>query len=364
MKTYFDMMDNYDAPCGEEEMTQEERERILQITLRKTGLTQGKEIQMKKKKWVAAVAAAAIAVTVLGAAAVNYLHLDDAVLDYFKAERGVQVQTIEEAAYPIERTVEDGGWKLDMRGCFGDKFTTYVLMDLYAPDGVQLEDKDYSFSDVKLMPKGQFDSFSSGYSVDRLASEDGDSRKLTFLLSLNSSIPPEGIDMKFDFSGLRYYEVSAGDYIPVTDAAWSLDNVTLGYRNLSKEYKLDQEIEVFGCKSRLKAIYVSPFSVSVVAQGGSVSNAEHSLPSHPEALPEGAYETLLEDMENNQSINYYAEYDLTVTVTLKDGSMLEVQSGGSAIEGDTMTRTCHFDRLIQPDQVASVTVCGVTVPMQ
>lgn len=63
--------------------------------------------------------------------------------------------------------------------------------------------------------------------------------------------------------------------------------------------------------------------------------------------------------------------DLTASVTLKDGSVLPLQTGFSAERsGPVWTFTCHArvrDQdgfgLLDPDHIAAVTLCGVTIPV-
>lgn len=63
--------------------------------------------------------------------------------------------------------------------------------------------------------------------------------------------------------------------------------------------------------------------------------------------------------------------DLTASVTLKDGSVLPLQTGFSAERsGPVWTFTCHAryrDQdgfgLLDPDNIAAVTLCGVTIPV-
>lgn len=63
--------------------------------------------------------------------------------------------------------------------------------------------------------------------------------------------------------------------------------------------------------------------------------------------------------------------DLTASVTLKDGSVLPLQTGFSAERsGPVWTFTCHAryrDQdgfgLLDPDDIAAITLCGVTIPV-
>ena len=57
-----------------------------------------------------------------------------------------------------------------------------------------------------------------------------------------------------------------------------------------------------------------------------------------------------------------------ITVTMKDGSSLRVEDFGSGAtedlgDGTRVEKAVYFDRIIDVDQVASVTLCGVEIPV-
>ncbi len=221
----------------------------------------------------------------------------------------------------------------------GDANNMYILLDVTTPEG------------TVICPNSRFDMIylkvdgatSLGYSCDFLPDESENDNKATLLLSMeaNKSINDKTIDLRFE--NLGHYKMETGEITPDFEGDWKLQ-WKLNYQDSSTKYPVDQSLSVNGETVNVDSISVSPIALNVKVSGSYIKEYD-AVPPQPQ------------------------EGDLisVTAVTLKDGTVLsqdDASGWGTSIDGDTYTINMQMKKLLDTEQIASITLNDTVIPLK
>ena len=125
----------------------------------------------------------------------------------------------------------------------------------------------------------------------------------------------------------------------------------MAFEDSSVSLPTGQDIQVGGMDATLDALTLSPLSIMI----------EYTV--HQE-VPEAGLQTGREDADNDPFAPFR---DLPVTITCTNGSILEIESANTSTHSGGGHSKCTlgvmFDTIRPLDEIASVTVGDVTIPV-
>lgn len=315
-------------------------------------------------------------------------------------------ETLERGIYDLGLTQTYNGWTMSLGECVGDDSMVYIWMDLTAPEGR-----------VLALPEGGYFNNSFGFHFTEnhgcgadlvvLPDDDPADNKMSFLLkndywaegfrgkTVDISVSPF-VDCwwtGFGTEDAQYHEGS-----PMTDGirehTWLFEDVTLDYPDQTIRLEPGAELSCLGGTTVLTKLEVSPLSVSFTLEGGSctgfLDRLDRLYPKAPAPADEDGAPVHLTVVSPDPDILAELkkmEASLTVEVALRDGTTLTPattslrdQDRREGPEGEQipfLRRSLRYDdvdvaeageldlptRVLDPAQVACITVCGVDIPV-
>lgn len=283
----------------------------------------------------------------------------------------------EQSSAFIGRSAENNGWTVTVTDCVGDDTNLYVGLELAAPEGTVLDADWYCFGtrhDFQLSFPGMMPGGSKG--LHQLPDEDSRDNRLSFIIHA-SSIP--GLLDEDTFNGrkmrLRLPELRTGtwnseameyDYTTVCPGKWDFGTMTVSYPDSTIHLEPDLPVTTLGVDAVITELKVSPLSVYVRIEGDALKG-HHSWV--PKDAPDGGYSCI-----DYQEIVLHFDDGTSFIVDKEDSNLAGSGcSGGTDTneEGLLVLRRTYSrnhngvsNRLIDVDRVASVSVCGVDIPLR
>lgn len=356
---------------GEMEMSGEEKERILQMTLQKAGFVQETENQGEERKnmkaeqekrstvrgkgrrrkvvLLAACVAAFAMVTIGYAAGVD---LDRTFMAWFGPSTEEQIEALKGAGTVIGEEQEIGGTTVRVREAIGDESSVNVLIDVIAPEGTALDADQYTFYRPFVDVEG---ATGLGYHFEELEDKDAPDNVYSTVLVLSSAEPLNGKRVSLQLKDLCIYKqederkareqgvaVNPKDYIDdayrvILPGEWKLE-FNLNYEETSVKTYPNVKVESGGETAVVKELRVSPISMSVdlrrslLAITGGKDEMEQAV----------VFDSAIEDVQ----------------IRMKDGTVLEPNSGGTFSEGRTVKLDVQYGKIINVEDIDSITLYG------
>lgn len=330
-------------------LSREEEEMILMRTLEKAGLPAVR----RKRKFKLGICLMAAAFVILGvsANAAGLLRLDERMLQFFHADDPVQIESLGGNGAAIEKSVEQNSYTLTVEQVVGDKYSAYILMEMEGPDGAVLDKDTYGFESAYFSVH-EDQPYGLGYSIDQVKDANPADNKASFILTVSGDASFAGKTVDLTLMNMRHYNVGEQDpnkqWTIDAEGSWSL-SFPLEYTSASKLIKINKEIAFAEGKSTLKEITVSPLSVSAVIEGKSVEEYDKHMPDYFEK------EDPMPDSQER----------LPFIITFSDGSRLAAANASSSIiQGQLLIKTVSYDKLMDIEQIDSITIGDITVSLK
>ncbi|MFX3633932.1 MAG: hypothetical protein ACE3L7_26615 [Candidatus Pristimantibacillus sp.] len=196
--------------------------------------------------------------------AAAYMGLDEAFIKFLKPADNEQAEYLSNGAFVVDKTVNNEYGSLTMKQVIGDSNLTYILMDFTAPEGTVLNAARYRF--LSSITTNQ--SFhSTGFEMLDDGNPNDNKISLVMNIMTNSSLAGQTVDLKL-------YDLQAADPLPgifetVIPASWET-TIKLDFKEYSTLYQIDQNMTLFGYRAILKSISVSPISITLKIDSGSL----------------------------------------------------------------------------------------------
>ena len=326
----------------QEGLAEDEKARILQITMRKMGAdslqsTHRKPLRGKKRRILIAslVAVCAFATTAFAAEVFQW---DSRLSNYFGIGEHNSAE-LSEGSMNVGVKAENNGVTIEAIQTIGDANNMYILLDVTAPEGEIL----YPYSSFEMIYLSVDGVTSMGYSCDMLPDDNENDNKATFLFAMeaNKKINDKTINIKFN--DLRHYIIGSGEMISDCKGQWELE-WKLNYEDISTTYSIGNELAVNGETVTVDSISISPIAVNVQLSGSYIQEYD----SHP---PEPGAGDLFE----------------ITAITLKDGTVLTQEdafSWGASTRGKEYVMNMQMKDLLDVSQVKSVTLNGTEIVLK
>ncbi|WP_297132447.1 DUF4179 domain-containing protein [Terrisporobacter sp.] len=253
-----DLLDN------EEPLNNDEKQRILNMTMSK--ITADKNKSFGKRKLIVAVL---IATMMIGTVAManEYIesNLDNSFLNFFGIDKNDI--SLDAAGEDINKTVSNNGLDLTVTQTLGDRHMLYILVDITTPKNIKIPKyPTFNEYDIYLDNRG-----SAGWGMEELEDYNPNDNKYRYLVSYNTESNLNDDRVTLDFKDFGYYSEKDNEFITLIKGNWKL-SWDLKYKNLSKKFKVNHFVKENNYKSIITSIEVSPISISVNLLGDSYNN--------------------------------------------------------------------------------------------
>lgn len=357
-----DLMNNFvieDEFLAEGDLTEMEQKRILNKVLAAAGQQPEKKRGLSRKSiWTLGLVA--VMTLALGSLALAQFSVSRDFFGFFNADER-QATVMQQSGQEVMQQVTDNGATLTVEQVLGDKKSMYVLMDFAAPEGTVLDAESYDWQGAVV---NLSESIGMGYYFENLPDDDPTDNHTKIMLCLDTERSLSGQTLNLDFSDLRKYDPEKFDYETVVTGNWKLA-FKLDYTPQTQEISQTAEIMLGSTRARVTNLEISPFTMALTIE---TDNPEGFQPLAGYVEPEGG--GVAYDADGNEVSYGYWETPVEVrlndflgdldnlTVTLKDGTVLDTQGGGGHSEGNVSQEIFSFNRILNIDEIASIVYCG------
>ena len=339
--------------------TAEQKERMLTNILEHE---QGGVIQMKKKSRGLSVVAAIVlicAVTVTAALAANF-GLHEKVMDYFGIGEAQGI-LVEQVTSMPEISVTDNGVTVTVKQCIADSKGVYLIYEVTGLEGAELpEDVSWEWeydwiipptdgvqeytAEEKILRQDYIDSrapanwgmdmdYPDALGASEVLEYDGN-RLLGMTYNLPSANVIDGT-MQFALCNLGYWDWEQEEFVCLVEGEWVFE-WDFTYEPAGKIITPDVSLASGGEDSVVTKIAVSPVSCFVAATGESLSGP--------------IYVNFKDGSQSEDLVKSYTSF--------RDGKL--VDEGNEIYDCQMYHR---FSAMIDPESVESITIAGITIPM-
>lgn len=312
-----DAKQNTDYMANRAPLSSAEKERILNLTLGKIAQEMNMEtkgvIRMKKiKKRLPIILAATLCLGVVSISAATFFHLKAPLAKSVNVTTS-EANTIGVAGADLMACCSQSGVTINATQVIGDQYGFYVLLEMSSPE---FTNQNISFDDSMVEIDG-VDALTWDFNTVSYENH-------TVYGVINVRTPDNliGKDIHITLNQLTTDTQYIAD-------AWKL-NWKLDYQDVSKEFAVNQMIELYGGKALFESVYVSPLSVYVT-------------------------------LDEKEAFKTYGDFDDTITVKLHDGSV--ITSNSDNVYNDTTVIGLYLGKLTNLSDIESVTFGGIEVPI-
>lgn len=294
-----------------------------------------------KPALLVAVLLVCVSTTALAAA---YMGLDDVFMKYLNPANQEQAQYLSKGAYVVDKQVSNKNGTLHIKQVIGDSNLTYIFMDFTAPEGIVLDEARYRFLNYEIPTSQNY--MSVGFKV----LDDGNlsDNTISLVMSIFTKNSIAGQMGRFQLEDLQAAAPYPGIFTTAIPGAWETE-LKLDFQEYSTPYKVDKNIKMFGHPAVLKTISVSPISISLKLESGSM-----------DAIDEAA--GALKEIGPNQYLDNYP-----VTIKYRDGrsETTSLFNGLHVMENGTQLLTVKtFENVINTEEIASIVFFDKEIPIK
>lgn len=277
-----------------------------------------------------------------------------------------QTKILNEMGHPVGVSATADGLTISVDAIIGDAACYAIVYSITPEDGVSLplprleeieeEEREDPFLTHEVYTYSFYkDGMPDGTGIYEFYDADPSDPSIQFV---EKASYPEGVSkgtVKRTFENLSYGNASSEDMDLVAAGPWKL-TFSLDYEDNSITLATNQTISVKGETATVDTILISPLSVTIESSFDKVIDWEKDLDSDPFAS--------YEDAPLGRAI-----MALPVSLTMKDGSVLDLSGNESSSIGDRggktcYTRNCCFPEILPLDTIESVTIGELTIPVE
>lgn len=268
-----------------------------------------------------------------------------------------ETEIIDKIGRPIGASASDNGVTVTADAIIGDKYHCAVVYTIARDDGQPFDVDLDSLGTSQYLPLG-FENCSTywgrmggshGTSYFYDADPADNAIQYVELWETDSEIPHG--TAKASFENLVIWRAEERQYT-VAEGKWEL-SFAMDFEDASVSLPAGQTIALGDMRAVIDEITLSPVALRV----------DYTVDS--EVQWEDAPSGRMSEYNSEQSRNYLE--NLEITVNMKDGSALDMTNAGGSIRPGGGVTVCQkgdvFERIISLEEVSSVTVAGVEIPL-
>jgi hypothetical protein len=326
--------------------------------------------------------AAAVAVCAAATAAAAGLNVGELLRGYFE-QGGVkqsygasaapaamtqsQVEVLNKSGTAVGQSVSNNGTTIAVKALVGDENNAYILFGITAPEGTKLNRNDYSFErddsteGIAILEKDgslphSYGGWSGGWDYATIKDADPGDNKIQIVLNISYA----GLDLRGKEVRLALKDITVPDknrktqYLPVVKGEWKF-TIPLDYTSTSKKLTVNKPARFNMAEA------VNPNESAEERE--KAANEFHQCTVSSIRL---SSLSVLADFSGKSSGEKGDGFTIpfSLTLKLKDGSQVSVQNNGPGSgSATTMATSYRFDAPIDPDNVSSIVIGDLTIPV-
>ncbi len=355
----YDWLRDYeDSTLEPMELNPEERARILENALgKRTGTPKSapKCASRKRKatRFLCLMAAVLVLVTLAIGAAAGYDAGSMLYLIFGPSAAPEAFDALGITAYPIGQSQTKGGYTVTLQGVFGDRHSFYLIFDVSAPAGATMNGS-YGFQQTRV-ELNSYLSGNCGYYCTSLDDPDPNDSSVPFMVSYDAERVLPGKMCTLSLGALvSYVSDGSGDGEHdnekiLADETWEFE-FKLDYADSSRKIPVQQRLSYNGSRARLRSVYVSPLSIHLEYRQ---SLTERLKQFHDR-----------DDTSYSPTVILYFRDGSSFTAGMQaDGTLAGSMSASTGSSGyNHVSITYNFDQPVNPEDLVSVEIDGITFP--
>lgn len=251
---------------SEAPLNQDEKQRILNMTMNKIPSEKVKPFR-KRKLLIAILVATMMIGTVAMASEYFESNLDNTFLNLLGIDKNDS--SLDGAGENVNKTVSNNGLDLTVKQTLGDNHTLYILIDINTPEDFEIiEFPNFNEYYISLNKTS-----SAGWSIEEIEDDNPSDAKYSFLISYNTASNLNDNKITLDFKDFGYYSDEKDEFITLIEGNWKL-SWDLNYKNTSKKFKVNHFIRDNNYMSIITSINISPISLSANLVGAKYGDFE------------------------------------------------------------------------------------------
>lgn len=251
--------------------------------------------------------------------------------NYFGADNNKIANSIDNMSTAIGQSKEANGYRITLSECLNDDNTVYILLDITAPRGVKLNERQYCFENQYIYVEG---GGSMGYYSDQMEDDNREDNQISIMYSVEHNSGITGKNISIELGNLSYYGEDS-ELITQIKGDWDF-SFALKKNVESRKYWQFKKLEIKERDYWITSMKISPISATL--------NISRSLTS---VWKPGYMDTsdLLE----------------VIKITLKDGETVEIIGGGGGTKNIGYAANFQFEKAIDLEQIESIQYKGITL---
>ncbi|MFA9466361.1 MAG: DUF4179 domain-containing protein [Velocimicrobium sp.] len=323
-----------DGERMDRQLTEEEKERILNRTLKKIRMDEKRNVGEKRMKKVLRISkiAAIVAIALFMSGMVIASVKEDGFFEQFlNAENSKVKNKINNMSTEIGKEETVNGYTVKLRECLNDDNAIYMLFDIMAPKGVQLNELQYAFAQERIVVEG---GGSMGYYPTMIEDEDKSDNKISIMYAMDNHYGVVGKKITVILRDFSYYGKEA-ERVTQANGKWEF------VFTLKKNTESKQIIQLKKLKIGERTYWVTIMRISPISASIDLSRSITNL------WKSGYLNTsdLLENME----------------ITLNNGKTVQIVSKGVGTKGIGYFAHFSFDRAIDLEEIDKIEYKGITL---
>jgi|GEM_PF-4757088 len=295
------------------------------------------------KRFIPAITVLVIIISIT-AHAINYSHQE--------FTNKIYQWSMSEEASDINISTSSGGYTITASSIYGDSHNVYIVYTLSRDDGKRLKVREeegrtsFGFGELEgYTGEDPSESILTGSSFYALYDDNPNDNEVQFLVKYKNIHYP--IDNSEKFGSLegkdlhvKFEKISIGFVDLFNKGSWKL-TIPLDYKNMGREYKINQEFCYNGGIARLDAIYYSPLDIIIYLSSDDGCLEDFTLQSF--------------------------EGDEYLKIKLSDGSYIIKGDGSAGKDNKGISAYEHISFLkngpIKPEDISSIIIGDIEIPI-
>lgn len=307
---------------------------------------------------MALVAAAAALVLTVGAGASGILPPASEVFGDLFGGAPAQTQVVDQIGYPIGASATDNGVTITADAIIGDSYSYAILYSIRRDDGQPLADPE----DLQPMVENYLPLLFTEWGADvghlggthgsaHFFDADPSDNAIQYVEMMTADKPIRPGVAKVKFQDLR---LDTGDgFVTLAEGTWQL-KFDFAFEDAMVELPVGQDFTLNGMDATLDTVRISPLSYQVEYTVHSELQWDHES--------DGGRQS---EHDREQTRKYFDT--LPLSIQFKDGTTLDLVGSGGGISPKGGKTYCEksalFEEILDLDQVESITVADITVPL-
>lgn len=260
--------------------------------------------------------------------------------------------SMSEEASDIDISTSSGGYTITANSIYGDSYNIYIVYTLSRDDGKKLKVREeegrtsFGFGEIESYTgEDPSESILTRSGFYALYDDNPNDNEVHFLVKYENIHHP--IDNREKFGSIegkdlhvKFEKINIGFMDLFKKGSWEL-TIPLDYKNMGKEYKINQEFYYNGGIARLDAIYYSPLDIIIYLSSNDGCLKDFSLQSF--------------------------EGDEYLKIKLSDGRYIIKGDGSAGADNKGMSAYEHISLLengpIKPEDISSIIIGDVEIPV-